>query len=51
MVDYALVVPSDRMELIEDVHMAVCHALTGMLRDAIASSAPGGTAGTGGTPA
>ncbi|GAC1435389.1 MAG: SIS domain-containing protein [Chloroflexota bacterium] len=51
MVDYALVVPSDRMELIEDVHMAVCHALTGMLREAIATSAPGGTAGTGGTPA
>ncbi len=32
LVDLALVVPSDDMEQIEDIHMALDHLLTGMLR-------------------
>lgn len=30
-----LVVPSERMEVIEDVHMATCHALATVIRDAL----------------
>ncbi len=36
-VEHALVVPCDRMELIEDAHLAVCHALTASLRAEIAA--------------
>ncbi len=32
MVDHALIVPSPCMPMIEDVHLAVCHALTAALR-------------------
>jgi D-sedoheptulose 7-phosphate isomerase len=35
-VDHAVVVPSERMELIEDAHLAICHALTAALRAEIA---------------
>ena len=39
-VEHALVVPSDSMELIEDVHLAVCHTLTAALRVDIAALSP-----------
>ena len=36
MADVAVVVPSDEMPAIEDVHMAICHVLVNALREAIA---------------
>lgn len=36
MADVAVVVPTDEMPAIEDVHMALCHVLTNALREAIA---------------
>ena len=36
MADVAVVVPSDEMPAIEDVHMSICHVLVNALREAIA---------------
>lgn len=37
---YCLVVPSDNMEIIEDLHLSVCHSLSTSLRSALAQIAP-----------
>lgn len=36
MADVAVIVPSDEMPAIEDVHMAICHVLVNALKEAIA---------------
>ena len=36
MADVAVIVPSNEMAAIEDVHMAICHVLVNELRDAVA---------------
>ncbi len=40
MVDHALVVPSNSMQHIEDVHLLVCHLLTAYLRDEAPAAPP-----------
>jgi D-sedoheptulose 7-phosphate isomerase len=37
--DHCLVVPSDRMNQIEDVHMTLCHLIADVIRDALAAPA------------
>lgn len=37
LVDHCVVVPSDRMNQIEDVHMTLCHLIADVVRDALAT--------------